>query len=298
MNFVKKGVGAISLAVLMSFFSGRIYAENALNRTEKTQEISFPRKLTGNYEESFKKTIKNLNEKIKKESSNPVNTNSNLRYISIIKENTLSAPEEVKLSYSQSHSLGEENEMKLNWYVGGELTSNRNVKNIRFGGEVGGFGFGASIDPIGNKRVFNFRNKIGKNSVEIIAGNDNLMQGKARIAISKTAEIDFFYDFDSHRANYAISKNYKNANLRFFQQFQNELTSTSANISYTLPKSLILDKILFNYSRNDYKNRPDEIRTSMGFQDKVGILNLEGRIDKIPAGVFPLIKGSINHSWN
>ena len=298
MNFVKKGVGVISLAVLMSFFPGRIYAENSLNREERIAKTTSQERLTENYRESFKKAIKNLNEKIKKEFQNPANINSGRGYRPTIEESKPSVPEEVKLSYSKSHSLGEEGEIQMKWYAGGELTGSREMKNIRFGGEVGSFGFGASIDPLNNRRIFNFRNKIGKNSVEVIVGNNNLMQGKARIAIPKIAEVDVFYDFNSNRANYAVSRSYKNANLRIFQQFQDGLTSTSANISYTLPKSLLLDKILFNYTRNNYRSRPDEIRTSVGFQDKIGILNLEGRIDKIPAGIFPVIKGSIKHSWN
>ncbi|MBM3228602.1 hypothetical protein FJZ20_01835 [Candidatus Pacearchaeota archaeon] len=298
MNFVKKGVGIISLAVLMSFFPGRIYAENHPNREERIAKTTSQERLTENYEESFKKTLENLNEKIKKESQNTININSGRGYRPTINENKPFIPEEVKFSYSKSHSLGEEGEIHMKWYAGGELTSDRNLKNIRFGGEVGNFGFGASIDPINNRRIFNFRNKIGKNSVEIIAGNNNLMQGKAHLSVPNIAEVDVFYDFASHQANYAVSKNYKNTNLRIFQQFQEGLTTTSANISYTLPESLLLDKILFNYSRNDYKNRSDEVRTSVGFQDKIGILNLEGRIDRIPAGIFPVIRGSIKHSWN
>ncbi len=298
MNSFKKAVGAVSLAALLSFFSGNIYAENSLNQNERVAETKSVRRLTESQMENLKKSLKNFNEKIKKESLNFRNTNSNLNLSSVIQNNSLYVLEEVKLSYAKTHNLGEDAEISANWYAGGELTNTRDVKNLRFGGEVGNFGFGAFIDPSNNKRVFNLKNKIGKNSIEIIAGNNDLMQGKVRMALPKIAEVNFFYDFNSHKANYSISKSYKNASLNVFQQFQQGLTSTSASLTYNPPKFLFLDKIVLNYSKNDSKNQQNDIRTAIGFQEKIGILNLEGRIDKTSLGFFPSIRGSIKHSWS
>ena len=296
MSYIKKTIGVVSLAVLIPLFTKNAYTQNSPETIEQTTRPKQVKKLTKGELESLKKIFNDFNVKIKKEAYKQSNINPGQNYI--IQSHQLYNPEDIKLLYTRTHNFGEDEKKDAKWYVGGEFTRSRNIKNIQIGGEMGNFSVKAFIDPANNKRAFNFRTSKDKNSLEVIIGNNNLIQGKIKTTLPRIAKIDVFYDFNNKQFNYSISRSYKGVDFNIGQQFKRGVTITSANLSYALKGIGFPGKVKINYVLNDYKNRQKNDKLSIILQEKIGILNLESKLDKTPFGIIPSITGSINYSWD
>lgn len=293
---MKKVIGALFLVALMPLFAKNAYAQNSSKTIERTAKSKQVKKLTKEQLESLRKNFSNFNVKIKKEISKRGNINSGQNYI--IQSHQLYNPKDTKLLYTRTHNFGEDEKKDAKLCVRGELTRRRNIKNIQLSVEIDNFSVKAFIDPANNKRAFNFRTGNSKNSIEVIVGSNNLSQGKVKTTLLKIAEIDMFYDFNNKQFNYLISKNYKGLDFNIAQQFRDNVTVTSVNLSYALKGIGFPGKIKINYILNDYKNKQKNDKLGIILQEKIGILNLEGKLDKTIFGIIPSITGSINYSWD
>jgi len=297
MDDIKKVIGVVSLAILVPLFTKDAYTQNSPRAMEQTTRSKQVETLTKDQLESLRKNFSNLNARIKEEASRWGSINPGQNYNYIIQPHRLYNPKDIKLLYTKTHNFGEDEKKGAKWYVGGELTRRRNIKNIQLGGEIGNFSVKALIDPANNKRAFNFRTRKGKNSLELIIGNHNLIQGKIEATLPRIAKVDVFYDFNNKQFNYSISKSYKGADFNIAQQFRKETMITSINLSYAPNRIGLPGKIRINYILN-YKNQQRNNQLSIILQEKIGILNLESKLDKTTFGIIPSITGSINHSWN
>lgn len=297
MGYTKKVIGVLSLAVLVPSFTKDAYTQNSPKTIEQTTRPKQVEKLTKDQLESLRKNFSNLNAEIKK-AFRQGNIKPSQDYNYIIQPHQLYNPKDIKLLYTRTHNLRRDEKKDAKWYVGGELTRRRNIKNIQLGGEMGNFSVKAFINPTNNKRAFNFRTNKGKNSIEVIVGNNNLIQGKVETTLPRVAKIDIFYDFNNKQFKYSISRSYKGADFNVAQQFRDGVTITSVNLSYALKGIGFPGKVKINYVLNDYKNQRKNDKLSIILQEKIGILNLESKFNKTPFGIIPSITGSINHSWN
>lgn len=293
---IKRIMGVVSLATLIPFFSKDVYTKERFTQMEKIAKSEQVRKMTKEELEIIRKRVENFNKEIKKELSKQKNLKNFQNYDPVVETNQLYLPKEAKLLYKQTSNFGEEE--NLQWYIGGELSKKRDIKNVQLGGEIGNFGIKAFIDPINNKRKINFKASKGKSSIEILVGNEKLSQGKLKTSIPKIAEVNMLYDFNNERFNYSISKNCGGVNLKIAQQFGKELVIGSLNVNYSLDKIGIPGKVKINYVVNNYKNQKKKDKLGIVLQEKIGILNLEGKIEKTPLGLVPSITGKMNYSWN
>ncbi len=295
MDDIKKVIGTLSLAVLMSLFARNGYAQESHKILEPTVKAKQVKKLTKEQLESLGKNFSNFNAKIKKEISMQDNIKQNHNRI---QSHQLYNPQDIKLLYTKTSNFGEDEKKDVKWYVGGELTRERDIKNIQLGGEIGNFSVRGFIDPIKNKTAFNFRASKNKNSIEVIVGNNNLIKGKIETAFIKVAKLDMFYDFNNKQFNYSISKSYKGVDFNVAQQFRDNVMITSANLDYALDRIGFPGKLRINYVLKNCKNQQKNDKLSIILQEKIGILNLESKLNKTPFGVIPSITGSINYSWD
>jgi len=295
MKQIKKIAGAAFLAVLMSFFAKNAYTQEFPKPAERTSKPKQVKKLTKEQRESIRKRLNNFNAEIKKELSRQGEIKYIQNYDLVARSSQLYAPKDVKLLYKQTSDVGEKG--KIKWYVGGELNKKRDVKNIQLGGEIGNFGINALIDPINNKRTINLKAGTGKSLVEAVVRNEKLSQGGLKTSIPRIADISMLYDFNNNQFNYSVSKNYDGINLNFAQQFRKDLVVSSLNLNYALGKVGLPGKIKINYVLNGHKGQKNRDRLGIALLEKIGILNLEGKIDKTPAGVIPSITAKINYSW-
>ena len=296
MEQIRKIGRTACLAILMSFFAGNAYAQESTRPVERPAKSKQVKKLTKEQMESIRKRLNNFNAEIKKELFRQKDRKGIQNYDSIVETSQLYAPKDIKLLYTQAFDFKEEGK-NIQWHVGGELSKTRDLKNIQLGGEIGNFGIKAFIDTINNNRTINFKAGKDKNLVEVVMRNERLSKGRLKTSIPKIAEVNLLYDFNNERFNYSVSKNYEGINLNFAQQFRKDLVISSVNLNYALSKIGLPGKVKINYVFNEHKNQENSDRLGIVLQEKIGILNLEGKIDKTSAGVIPSITAKINYSW-
>ncbi|MBW2990995.1 hypothetical protein KY348_04800, partial [Candidatus Woesearchaeota archaeon] len=289
-------LGVSILGFIISSAHNYALAQDHSRIREDNIKLKKVKKLSNAELKSLRRTFNRLNKEVKKQTANPIRRDQKQNYNRIITSGQLYNPEDVKLLYKDSFNPKEEDGVRAEWYMGGELTQTRDVKNIRAGGKIGNFHGGAVVNLDKGTKVFSFGANKGRNSIDMIVG-DNVMQGKAQVNALGMADVKMFYNFNTQQFNYTVSKNYKGAGLALAQQFRNGLTITAATLSYNPRIAFLPDKIIVSYVLNNYEARKNTDKASIIAQEKIGILNLEGRLDKTSLALIPTAKVSVKHSW-